>query len=166
MLTQKNNPATMAAARGPKIRTAGILVEGFVPQKTPQERFDLGAGYRSVALFLADRGFRMENCADHTGLEFHGGELSGTPWNACMFDVFTDMADSAQSKLSVALRILADAREFRGTVSASGGERWALLFEGGAISAPGCLEYLLLVERAELVEVSFRYGGKGGSFGI
>ncbi len=145
---------------------AEIMVEGFVPQTTPQERFDLGADYRNVARFLADRGFRMEGCADHTGPGFHGGELSGTPWNACAFDVYADTSEASQARLSVALRILADAREFRGRVSASGGERWALLFEKGEVTAPGCLEYLLLVERAELVEVSFRYGDKGGRFGI
>ncbi len=165
MLTQKRPPAGFRHAGEPRMAKAEIMVEGFVPQRTPQERFDLGADYRNVARFLAGRGFRIKGCADHTGPEFHGGDLSGTPWNACVFDIYTDTADPAQARLSVALRILADAREFGGTVSASGGERWALLFEKGEVTAPGCLEYLLLVERAGLVEVSFRYG-KGGRFGI
>lgn len=163
MLTQ-NKPSISDPHARPR-RKAEILVEGFVPSKGPQDRFDIGATYREVALYLKGRGFVVEGCADYTGAEFHGGDLSGTPWNACQFDAYADAGDAVQAKLSCALRMVADAKGFRATLRMRLGGVEGAVVERGETDPEACLGYLRMIEAAD-VEIRYSCGGMAGGFSI
>jgi hypothetical protein len=168
MLTQKSKPPQGSL---PKIK-AEILVEGFVPSRGPQDRFDVTPTYKAVVDYLKAKGFRVEHCADYAGQEFHGGDLSGSPWNSCQFDVFTDAADPLQAKLSTVLRILTDAIGFRATavfrriepISDNASRLRTVYFSYENPAPELALEFLKFAEAAESISVEFRHGGKRGTF--
>jgi hypothetical protein len=162
MLTQKTVQASANDASG--ARRAAILVEGFVPSEGIQDRFDIGASYRGVAMYLRDRGFAVEGCADYNGAGFHGGDLSGTPWNACQFDVYTDPQDALQARLSRALRMIADAREFRATLRMAVKGVEGAVVEKGETDPEACIGYLRVIEAASDVEVRYACGARNGGF--
>ncbi|HSB47434.1 MAG TPA: hypothetical protein VLD37_05450 [Candidatus Bilamarchaeum sp.] len=168
MLTQKSIPPE----RLPRKIRSEILVDGFVPSKEPQDRFDIAPQYASVAEFLGGKGFMLQICADFAGQEFHGGDLSGTPWNACLFDAYTNVADPVQARLSTVLRMLTDAVSFRATVIFRREEpigetcaRLRTVYFNYENPAPAlALEFMQFAGQAESISVEFRHGIKRGAF--
>jgi hypothetical protein len=170
MLTQKTRQAVQPP---PKIR-AEILVDGFVPSKEPQDRFDIAPNYKGVVDYLKGKGFRVEGCTDYTGQEFNGGDLSGIPRNSCQFDVYADAADPLQAKLAKVLKILTDVLNFRANavfrkdekISEYASRIRTAYFSYERPDPEAAVEFLRLAESAESIRVEYRYSGENGSFGI
>ena len=168
MLTQK---AGQPGPSRPKIR-AEILIDGFVPQREPQERFDIAPSFKAVVDYLGTRGFRVEGCADYNGRELHGGDLSGVPWNACQFDVFANPENRLQARLSVVLKILSDTINFRAQavfrtmepLSGTATRLRTVYFSYENPKPEAALDFIKAAESAPSIDVQYRFCGGSDSF--
>ncbi|MEW6721656.1 MAG: hypothetical protein AB1324_00170 [Candidatus Micrarchaeota archaeon] len=167
MLTHKKGSAQREGRHpdGKKFRKTEIMVEGFVPSAELQERFDIAASHKAVVGYLKERGFRVERCEGFDPRsEFQGGGLSGVPYNACEFDVYTDAADERQARLSTILNTLIRAREYRAkTIVAQYGEEhlesmWVM--KEGPMLPESFVRAIAMADEATEVEIRYRFGGE------
>lgn len=165
MFTQKgvqNKPAEGMSRTS--LRKAEIFVEGYVPTNGPHDLFDIEPAYRNVALFLKERGFRVETCAGfREGEELHGGEFD-RPYTTCQFDVFTNCNDGTQARLSAALMMAIDAKLFKASVIALLDGAEEVKFENGVMTPESCMQFLKFVDNSDSVEVTYTLRGKREKF--
>lgn len=105
--------ATTKRLRPGKIPCVEILVDRFVPTPTlTNNMFDIGEKLERVAEWLRKNGFYSEQCRTYRGEGLAGGG-DFNPLLYCKYDLFADLSDDTQYRIAYALRILADALEFR-----------------------------------------------------
>jgi len=170
MLTQKTGPSERPLPK----KKAEILVEGFVPSKEPECRFDIAPNFGGVVDYLKCKGFGVQLCADYSGAGFHGGDLSGTPFNVCKFDLFSNIDNPLQARLSIVLKILADTVGFRAQsifrteepISRHASTLHIVYFSYERPDPGEALKFLQAAESAGSIQVEYSFRGGRGSFTI
>ncbi len=146
-----------ASASAQKLR-AEIMIDGFVPSKYPRAEFDIAITHPRVVAYMEKTGFRVVDCAS-----YHEGRLSGgdfdRPYTDCRHDVFADLGDSIQYRVSLAVTLLSETNTFGGKLFVN--------IAGSAVrinpsDQDDCVKFMEALHTADEIKVSFSYPGQNG----
>ncbi|HLC69180.1 MAG TPA: hypothetical protein VJH24_05045 [Candidatus Bilamarchaeaceae archaeon] len=147
-----------------------LRVDGFKPLAEPPAKFDIAAAHKRVAGYLAERGFRVEQCPDYRLGRTYVDEGMGIPTNTCQFDARANLEDPGQRRTAFGLGILVDRQKFRGNLTLTvtdGDQERRIELDDGAADTAAYLAFLKVLDGAGEVEVTYQYrNAHTGSFSL